>query len=207
MKAVATVLTTCASLFGRPACTHDAALPPVVNRRAALTTAAAGLATGLVGAPPPAFAEMIGGVNVGDSGMDDAWTLHDGPFTKEFFEDFTVSKASPDFVYKFIKDGDGGKKPVKGQNIKVNYRGYLMDGSLIDSSYGRKKPFKFRMGKGKVIIGWEGVLQGMPLGQRVVVKIPPQYAYGPEKKGKIPGNSELIFYMELVELGDIDIDA
>ena len=160
-----------------------------------------------VGAPPPAFAEMIGGVNVGDSGMDDAWTLHDGPFTKEFFEDFTARLRRPRLCLQVHQ----GRRRRQEARQRPEHQGQLSripyGWQLVDSSYGRKKPFKFRMGKGKVIIGWEGVLQGMTLGQRVVVKIPPQYAYGPEKKGKIPGNSELIFYMELVELGDIDIDA
>ena len=55
-----------------------------------------------------------------------------------------------------------------------------------------------------MITGWEGIVPGMTKGMRVIVRVPPQYAYGDKKVGKIPPNSALVFYMELVELGDID---
>lgn len=81
--------------------------------------------------------------------------------------------------------------------------GYLLDGTKFDSSYDRNEPFKFRLGKGKVITGWEGILPGMTVGQRVIVRVPPEFAYGEKSVGKIPANSPLLFYMELLELGNI----
>ena len=165
---------------------------PAISRRQSLASAA-GIAT--VALAPPAFAA---------DDVDDSWTLHEGPFGDEFFKDFSVSKAESSFKYKFIKEGDGGPKPVPFQKVAVNYRGYLLDGTLVDSSYGRGKPFKFRLGKGKVIRGWEGIVPGMTKGMRVIVRVPAEYAYGDQKVGKIPPNSPLVFYMELVELLDID---
>jgi FKBP-type peptidyl-prolyl cis-trans isomerase FkpA len=73
----------------------------------------------------------------------------------------------------------------------------------VDSSFGTGKPFAFRLGKGKVIRGWEGIVPGMTPGMRVVVRVPPEYAYGPDGKGKVPPNAALVFYMELISLGDI----
>ena len=180
-----------ACLFGCPCGSPSADTTPAISRRAALASA-----VGLAAALPvsPALA---------DDDVDDAWTLHEGPFEESYFADFTVSKAEASFKYKFLREGDGGPKPVPFQKVKVNYRGYLLDGTLVDSSYGRGKPFSFRLGKGKVILGWEGIIPGMTIGQRVCVRVPPQYAYGDEKKGKIPANSPLVFFMELVELGDI----
>ena len=115
-----------------------------------------------------------------------------------------MSKAESSFKYKFIKEGvKGATKPVPFQKVAVNYRGYLLDGTLVDSSYGRGKPFRFRLGKGKVIRGWEGIVPGMTEGMRVIVRVPAEYAYGDKQVGKIPPNSPLVFYMELVELLDI----
>ena len=182
------------ALLGGACLQGPANLAPVASRRAALT-AAAGLAAVALPASP-AFADGIiptYGMIDKSAGMDDAWTLHEGPFDDAFFKDFQVSKAAPDFVYKFIKPGEGDTKPVPNQKVFVNYRGYLMDGTLVDSSFGKGEAFGFRLNRGKVIRGWEGIVPGMTVGQRVVVKIPPEYAYGDKKVGKIPPNSPLIF--------------
>jgi len=60
------------------------------------------------------------------------------------------------------------------------------------------------LGGGKVITGWEAIVAGMVKGQRVCVKIPPQYAYGDKGVGPIPPNAELVFYMELYRLFPIE---
>ena len=133
---------------------------------------------------------------------DSAWSAHSGPFADEFFSDF--SKTDTGFKYKILSPGEG-EKPVAGQNVFVHYTGYLLDGKKFDSSYDSKegKPFKFRLGKGKVIGGWEATVGGMRPGARVIVRIPPQYAYGSKGVGPIPPDAPLVFYMELVRLGTI----
>lgn len=71
----------------------------------------------------------------------------------------------------------------------------LLDGTKFDSSYTSKdEPFGFRLGKGKVITGWEATVPAMVPGMRLVVRIPPEFAYGDKSVGKIPANSPLIFY-------------
>ena len=128
---------------------------------------------------------------------DGSWTDHQGPFDDEFFSGF--KKTDNGFAYKFVQEGTG-EKPVKGQAVLMRYTGYTMDGKRFDSSYDRGDNFKFRLGQGKVIAGWEAVVAGMSKEQRVIVKIPAQYAYGSKGVGPIKPNSDLVFYLELYRL-------
>ena len=74
---------------------------------------------------------------------------------------------------KTIKHEEG-QIPIKGQNVTVHYTGWLdMDGVKFDSSRDRDKPFTFVVGEGKVIQGWDKILQKMKLGSRVIATIPP----------------------------------
>ena len=135
---------------------------------------------------------------------DGEWAKHKGAFDDAFFSDFSKSKASPDFLYKFVEKGEGDTA-VNFQSVTMHYTGYLLDGKQFDSSYG-KDPFKFRVGKGKVISGWEGLALGMKPGSKLIAKIPPQFAYGDKEVGPIPAGSTLVFYMECIKLGSIKGD-
>ena len=86
---------------------------------------------------------------------DGAWAKHTGPFSDAFFKDFELKNG---FAFKFVQQGEG-EKPANLQKVFVHYTGYLLDGTEFDSSYG-KDPFSFRLGKGKVIRGWEAVVGG-----------------------------------------------
>ncbi|XP_069013859.1 peptidyl-prolyl cis-trans isomerase FKBP1A-like [Embiotoca jacksoni] len=98
-----------------------------------------------------------------------------------------------------IKPGDGTTFPQRGKTVSVHYVGTLTNGKKFDSSRDRGEPFKFKLGAGQVIRGWdEGVAQ-MSLGQVAKLTCSPDYAYG--SKGYlpiIPGNSTLIFEVELL---------
>jgi len=163
----------------------------VLGRRAAAGLSALAAAAGAL--ELPAYADTY----------DATWTKHTGPFDAEFFKDFTTTPNG--FVYKKVTNPDT-EKPVPFQKVFVQYTGYLEDGTRFDSSYDRDGLFSFRLGKGKVIPGWEATVGGMTVGQKVIVKIPPQYAYGDKKTGPIPPNSTLIFYIELIKLGGIKGD-
>ena len=134
---------------------------------------------------------------------DGSWAEHSGAFTGDFF-DRTFTKRDDGFVFKFVNEGDG-EKPKPYQLAYVYYTGYLEDGTKFDSSYDKDQPFQFRLNGGKVIGGWQAVVSGMKVGQKVIVKIPPAFGYGDKKVGPIPPNSNLIFYMELVALGDVKL--
>lgn len=93
-----------------------------------------------------------------------------------------------------------GDKPVKGDTVKVHYRGNLEDGTVFDSSYDRGKPFEYKLGEGTVVKGWEEALPEMQVGGKYKVRIPPSKGYGSKDHGNIPANSVLIFEMELIKI-------
>ena len=98
--------------------------------------------------------------------------------------------------YKVIKEGDG-KKPSIHDHVKVNYSGRLISGKEFDSSYRRGKPASF--GLEQVIAGWTEGLQLMSVGSEYEFYISPELGYGEVGvQGHIPGNSVLIFTVELL---------
>jgi peptidylprolyl isomerase len=95
-----------------------------------------------------------------------------------------------------------GKPPAPGQTCAVLYRGWLYNnkqrGTLFDSAQNRSKPFRFPVGQGQVIPGWdEGVLTMKPGGMRVLI-IPPALGYGDRGVGAIPPGSTLLFEVQLL---------
>ena len=99
--------------------------------------------------------------------------------------------------YKIIKQGTG-KSPTAEDKVKTHYRGTLIDGTEFDSSYKRNQPAEFAV-KG-VIKGWTEALQLMKEGDKWELYIPPELAYGERGNRNIPGNSTLIFEVELLEI-------
>ncbi|XP_040000323.1 FK506-binding protein 1-like [Xiphias gladius] len=99
-----------------------------------------------------------------------------------------------------LKPGDGKTFPQKGHDVTVHYVGTLTNGKKFDSSRDRGDPFKFRLGEGQVIRGWdEGVAQ-MSLGQVAKLTCSPDYAYGSRGYPPIiPANSTLVFEVELLK--------
>ena len=101
-----------------------------------------------------------------------------------------------------LQEGDG---PVaeNGDRLKVHYTGWLWQdgqkGEQFDSSLTRGTPFEFPLGQGRVIPGWDIALEGMKVGTKARLIIPPELGYG--KRGsppKIPGGATLCFEVELV---------
>nr|CAG25527.1 putative FK506-binding protein [Suberites ficus] len=100
-----------------------------------------------------------------------------------------------------ITPGDGKTFPKTGQSVVVHYTGTLTNGKKFDSSKDRGKPFKFKIGKGQVIRGWDEGVAKMSVGQRAKLTCSPDYAYGERgHPGVIPPNATLIFDVELLGL-------
>ena len=99
-----------------------------------------------------------------------------------------------------------GETARAGHNVNVHYTGWLHDanqpggrGRKFDSSKDRGQPFRFGLGAGQVIGGWDEGVQGMQIGGTRVLLIPPQLGYGARGAGGvIPPNATLVFEVELL---------
>jgi len=101
--------------------------------------------------------------------------------------------------YKVLKKGTGTKTPFPNDNVTVNYEGYKIDRTVIDSSYIRNKPASFKLSS--VIPGWSEALQLMHVGDKFKIFLPSKLAYGKRGAGKmIEPNSVLIFEIELLKI-------
>lgn len=96
-----------------------------------------------------------------------------------------------------IKIGTGSAVQ-SGDNISINYKGTLTDGTQFDSSYDRGVPFETQIGVGRVIKGWDEGVIGMKVGGKRKLTIPPELGYGEQGTQGIPPNSTLIFEVELM---------
>jgi len=101
--------------------------------------------------------------------------------------------------YKVLKKGSG-KTPAPDDTVVCNYRGTLLDGTEIDSSYKRKEPSALPV-KG-VIAGLTEALELMPVGSKWQVFVPPTLAYGDKIVAGIGPNAMLIFELELLSIKD-----
>lgn len=100
----------------------------------------------------------------------------------------------------YVKTQDGtGEKPSKGSTVKAHYTGYLLDGTVFDTSIERGEPIEFVLGVGQVIPGWDEGIALMSKGEKAVLYIPYYLAYGDRDLGVIPPFSNLVFEVELID--------
>ncbi len=100
-----------------------------------------------------------------------------------------------------VTEGDGDEA-VAGQTVHVHYVGVAHStGEEFDASYNRGEPLSFRLGSGQVIAGWDQGVQGMKVGGRRRLVIPPHLGYGDRGAGGViaPGET-LIFVVDLVDV-------
>lgn len=113
---------------------------------------------------------------------------------------------------RVLQPGDGAQALAPAQ-ISVHYTGWIEDGTQFDSSRDRGEPFSLTLGAGQVIPGWEQGLEGMRVGERRELIIPPALGYGARGAGGvIPPNATLRFDVELLAVtpplyGELDNDA
>jgi FKBP-type peptidyl-prolyl cis-trans isomerase FkpA len=92
----------------------------------------------------------------------------------------------------------GGATATSGKVVSAHYAGRFPDGNKFDSSYDAGVPIEFLLGAGKVIKGWDIGIEGMKVGGKRKLTIPPELAYGARGGGPIPPNATLVFEVELV---------
>ncbi|AEJ18365.1 peptidylprolyl isomerase [Gracilinema caldarium] len=99
-----------------------------------------------------------------------------------------------------IKEGNGAK-PQPGSTVSVNYKGMFLNGEVFDASDFHGGPIQFQVGTGRVIPGWDQMVLDMKKGEKRLIILPPERAYGEQGAGGvIPPNAFLVFEMELVAI-------
>ena len=95
-----------------------------------------------------------------------------------------------------------GREAKTGDAVEVQYTGTLTNGKKFDSSYDRPgEPFKFTLGEGAVIKGWDEGVPGMKVGGKRRLRVPSDLGYGENGSGAdIPPNAALVFEIELVSI-------
>ena len=110
------------------------------------------------------------------------------------------SKTASGLKFYDLQKGTGAT-PSTGQTVVVHYTGWLEDGTQFDSSVDRGETFKFVLGAGNVIPGWDEGVASMKVGGKRQLVIPPDLGYGASGSGSvIPPDATLIFEVELIEI-------
>jgi peptidyl-prolyl cis-trans isomerase A (cyclophilin A) len=110
--------------------------------------------------------------------------------------------ADGDGIYQKTLKAGSGSSPVAGQTVSVAYKGMLVSGQVFDQSSFHGGPVDFQVGVGKIIPGWDKVVMQMKKGEKRMIVIPPELAYGSRGTpgGPIAPDSFLAFEVELVNL-------
>ncbi|MFP4063955.1 MAG: FKBP-type peptidyl-prolyl cis-trans isomerase [Bacteroidales bacterium] len=108
-------------------------------------------------------------------------------------------------IHYFIVEEGEGPGLEEDMQVSLHYTGYLDDeGTVFDSSYDRDEPLSFVLGSGLVIPGWEKALPEFRVGDKIRLWVPYQLAYGEQGRDPIPGSTDLVFDIEILEAEDID---
>lgn len=124
--------------------------------------------------------------------------------TDYFAKNKIKAVKTPSGLYYVITKPGTGANPAQGQEVKVNYTGKNLDGSVFDSNldpaFSHVEPLKFKVGQRMVIAGWDEGLALLNKGAKATLYIPSTLAYGPQSPSpKIPANGILIFDVELLD--------
>ena len=120
---------------------------------------------------------------------------------KKYIEDNNILVEPTESGLYYVKINDGnGEKPAQGDNVKVHYTGKLLNGTVFDSSVERGEPIEVPIGMGYVIPGWDEGIMMMSKGEKGILYIPYDLAYGPTGASPvIPPFANLIFEVELID--------
>ncbi|MEQ8324280.1 MAG: FKBP-type peptidyl-prolyl cis-trans isomerase [Vicingaceae bacterium] len=108
--------------------------------------------------------------------------------------------------YIIHRAGEGTRAEI-GKLVSVDYRGMLTDSTEFDNSYKKGRPFRFELGAGLVIKGWDEGIALLNVGDSATLFVPPHLGYGSKSAGKIPANSTLVFNVELKDVNSPAVPA
>ncbi len=113
------------------------------------------------------------------------------------------TKTDNGIYYQILKEGSG-EKVGKGKNVSVDYKGYLIEGTIFDASQGfhpqGHEPLDFTTGARQMIPGFDEMVQDMKVGETRKMVLPPELAYGPQGyPGVIPGNAYICFDVKVLK--------
>jgi FKBP-type peptidyl-prolyl cis-trans isomerase len=112
-----------------------------------------------------------------------------------------AKKTQTGIRYIIMREGQG-EAPKPGDKVNVLYVGRLLNGKVFDQATDASQPFTFRVRRDAVIEGWDQVLQLMKRGEKRLVIVPPELAYGTRgQPPKIGRNQTLVFEIELLSFG------
>lgn len=159
----------------------------------------------------PVLLEMEDASRLKHERVQDVFALDDAALARRG-QTFQIDEAGlslhitsvPDRSF-FAVEGNECLRPAKGDKLVVHYDGTLVEGgSLFDSSRKRGEPFRFTIGEGRVLKGWDLGLLSLCLGERGRLHVPSEMAYG--KRGappRIPQDADLDFDVELLAINDV----
>lgn len=125
-------------------------------------------------------------------------SIAEASFAADLEVDIAASERNDAGLYwRDLRPGDG---PVvqRGQLVEVYYDGRLPDGTQFDATK-PGDPFRFPVGTGRVIAGWDMGIVGMRVGGKRQLIIPPTLGYGPMGSGPIPPNGVMVFTVEVLD--------
>ena len=109
------------------------------------------------------------------------------------------AKMSNTGIRYIVEKQGSGPLINPGDLVMVNYTGMLLSGKVFDQNHDRVKPFTFRVDRGEVIVGWDQIFQIMRPGDKWLIIVPPELAYG--RRGYAPAIPEfatLVFDVEIL---------
>ena len=151
------------------------------------------------------FALLLAACNGSNEGTFDPGIYSSDPATATFASALNVSipsmtKTTSGLYTKDLVVGTGATAAA-GYTARVNYTGWLINGTRFDTSEGKSPGyFEFLMNAGQVIKGWDEGVRGMKVGGKRQLVIPPELAYGTGGSGAIPPNAILVFEISLVQV-------
>jgi FKBP-type peptidyl-prolyl cis-trans isomerase len=128
-------------------------------------------------------------------------TAEDVTFAPDFEIDLAGVEPLRPGLYVFDLSEGVGEVARRGDDIRVEYMGWLADGQLFDSSVARGEPIEFRLGANRVIDGWDLGIEGMRVGGVRRLVLAPRWGYGMEGSERVPANAHLVFEIQLLRIG------